>query len=124
MFILNILAGFLGGILAGMGMGGGTILIPLLSLLVGIAQKQAQFINVFSFVVMSAAIIYIHLKNKLVKVFPALLFSFLGTIFASIAAFFVRNIPTNTLKVGFGVFLLIVAVWQLIALIIKKKQKT
>lgn len=124
MFILHVLAGFLGGILASMGMGGGTILIPLLSLFVGIAQKEAQFINVFSFVIMSGAIIYIHLKNKLVKVFPALVFSFFGTIFATISAFFVRNIPTNNLKVGFGVFLLVIAVWQLVVLIIKKNQKT
>ena len=124
MFILYILTGFLGGILAGMGMGGGTILIPLLSLFVGIAQKQAQFINVFSFVIMSLFIIYIHLKNKFVKVFPALIFSFFGTIFATISAIFVQDIPPNTLKVCFGVFLLIIAIWQLIALIIKKNQKT
>lgn len=124
MFILQIIAGFLGGILASMGMGGGTILIPLLSLLVGIVQKEAQFINVFSFVIMSGAIIFIHLKNKLVKVFPALVFSFLGTIFASISAIFVKSIPTNTLKISFGIFLLIIAFWQLLALIIKKNQKT
>ena len=124
MYFLHILTGVIGGVLAGMGLGGGTILIPLMSMLVGIAQKEAQLINVFSFVVMAGVIIFIHLKNKLVSVFPALIFSFFGTIFASISAFFVRNIPTNILKVGFGIFLLIIAVCQLVSFIINKKQKS
>ena len=122
MFILQIIAGFLGGILASMGMGGGTILIPLLSLLVGIVQKEAQFINVFSFVIMSIFIIYVHFKNKLIKVFPALVFSFFGTIFATFSACFVQDIPSNILKLSFGIFLLVLAFVQLVVFIVKKKQ--
>ena len=94
---LYILSGLLGGILGGMGMGGGTLLIPLLSLLLSITQKEAQLLNVFSFVIMSIFVIYIHFKNKLIKVFPALVFSFFGTIFATFSACFVRNIPSNIL---------------------------
>ena len=124
MFVLQILTGFLGGILGGMGMGGGTFLIPLLSMFLGIAQKEAQFLNVFSFVIMASFIIYVHIKNKLVKVFPALIFSFLGVIFASVAAFFVRDIPANSLKRAFGIFLLLLAIIQCVSYIIKKNKKT
>lgn len=119
---LYILSGLLGGILGGMGMGGGTLLIPLLSLLLSITQKEAQLLNVFSFVIMSIFVIYIHFKNKLIKVFPALVFSFFGTIFATFSACFVRNIPSNILKLSFGIFLLILSIVQFVVFIIKKKQ--
>jgi len=119
---LYILSGFLGGILGGMGMGGGTLLIPLLSLLLSITQKQAQLLNVFSFVFMSIFVIYIHFKNKLIKVFPAIVFSFFGTIFATFSACFVSNIPPNVLKTSFGIFLLILSIIQFIVFIINKKQ--
>lgn len=119
---LYILSGLLGGILGGMGMGGGTLLIPLLSLLLSITQKQAQLLNVFSFVIMSIFIIYVHFKNKLIKVFPALLFSFFGTIFATFSACFVQDIPSNILKLSFGIFLLVLASVQLVLFIVKKKQ--
>ena len=119
---LYILSGLLGGILGGMGMGGGTLLIPLLSLLLSITQKQAQLLNVFSFVIMSIFVIYVHFKNKLIKVFPALVFSFFGTIFATFSACFVRNIPSDILKLSFGIFLLILSIVQFVIFIIKKKQ--
>ena len=48
-FYLYLILGFLGGIPAGMGMGGGTVTIPLLVLLGGVEQKIAQAANLFAF---------------------------------------------------------------------------
>ena len=48
-FFVLILLGFIGGIPAGMGMGGGTVTIPLLTLFGGVEQKIAQSANLFSF---------------------------------------------------------------------------
>ena len=48
-FYLYFLAGIAGGIPGGMGMGGGTALIPLLVLLCGAEQGVAQGINLLSF---------------------------------------------------------------------------
>ena len=48
-FYLYLVLGFLGGIPAGMGMGGGTVTIPLLVLVGGVEQKIAQCANLFSF---------------------------------------------------------------------------
>lgn len=121
-FIL-ILLGVIGGMAGGMGLGGGTILIPLLTIFLNIVQKQAQFLNVFSFVIMAIFIIFFHIKNKLVKIFPALIFSVFGVISSLVASLFVKNISNNVLKVCFGVFLLILATIQIIALISTKKQK-
>ncbi len=63
---LLVLFGFLSGILGGMGMGGGTLLVPLLSFL-DIPQKTIQAINLFSFLPMCAAALCVHAKNKLLR---------------------------------------------------------
>ena len=67
-----ILAGAAGGIIAGMGMGGGTLTIPILTLALDVEQKTAQSVNLIAFVVMSAPVLAIHVKNRLVD-FPSLL---------------------------------------------------
>ena len=104
-FYLYLLLGFIGGIPAGMGMGGGTLTIPLLTLVGGVAQKVAQCANLFAFLPMSIGALKMHADNGLVKtqglfwvIFPALVFSVLGAQLAS-------ALPSETLKKGFGIFL-------------------
>ena len=48
-----VVAGLVSGVLGGMGMGGGTILIPLLSIFYKIGQHTAQAINLISFIPMA-----------------------------------------------------------------------
>lgn len=122
MKLLFIFVGLLGGIAGGMGMGGGTILIPLLNIFLNIAQKEAQLFNVFSFILMAGFIVFIHIKNKLINVFPALVFSVIGSFFAVITAFFVKDIPSSKLQIFFGIFLIILAVIQIFALLVKKNK--
>lgn len=109
-FYLYLLLGFLGGIPAGMGMGGGTVTIPLLVFLGGAGQKAAQCANLFSFLPMSGFALKTHAKNGLLKtegaawtVLPALLFSAVGATFAA-------YLSSTTLRRGFGVFLIGLAV--------------
>ena len=52
-FYLYLILGLIGGIPAGMGMGGGTLTIPLLTVFGGVEQKIAQCANLFSFLPMS-----------------------------------------------------------------------
>lgn len=120
---LYVLVGILGGIAGGMGLGGGTILIPLLSIFLGVVQKQAQFFNVFSFVIMAIFVIFIHIKNKLISVFPAVVFAIFGCIFAILSAILVKDVSNSSLKVWFGIFLIVLAAVQLIVLLVKKNQK-
>lgn len=61
-----VLAGAVGGVLAGMGMGGGTLTIPLLVLALGVEQRSAQFVNLAAFVPTGAAALGVHIKNGLV----------------------------------------------------------
>ena len=121
MGFLYVIIGLLGGVLSGMGMGGGTILIPLLTTILGVCQKQAQFLNIISFLFMAIFVVWLNIKNKMVSVFPAIIFSLPGIVTSFISAFLVKGLSENFLKITFGIFLIILAVMQLINLIIKSK---
>jgi uncharacterized membrane protein YfcA len=108
-FYLLLLLGFLGGIPAGMGMGGGTVTIPLLIFICGIDQRVAACANLFSFLPMSGLVLRKHAQNKLVKtqgiwwmICPALLTSVIGS-------WMVGGLNPAFLKKAFGVFLIALA---------------
>ena len=61
--LLLFVIGAAAGVISGMGMGGGTLLIPALTLLMGIPQRQAQGVNMLSFLPAAAAALYIHKKE-------------------------------------------------------------
>ena len=63
-YLWYVFAGLLGGILGGMGMGGGTLLIPLLSIFYNVSQHSAQAVNLISFIPMAVVALVIHIKNK------------------------------------------------------------
>lgn len=113
---LLILFGFVSGVVGGMGMGGGTVLVPLLSF-IDLPQKTIQAINLISFVPMCCVALVFHSKNKLLKtqnlwwiVIPAIAFAVAGALVADIAA-------NDVLRYCFAVFLLAVGVWQLVVAI-------
>ena len=108
-FYRYLLLGFLGGIPAGMGMGGGTVTIPLLVLVGSVEQKIAQCANLLSFLPMSLGALKTHANNGLVQtqgilwgILPALALSTLG-VWSAVA------LPSEILRKGFGIFLIILA---------------
>lgn len=112
-FILYLVCGFAAGILGGMGMGGGTILIPALTLLLGVNQHVAQAANVIAFLPMAAIVLPRHKKNGLLKtdglwevIIPALISTVLGGLVMA-------NMPADALQKFFGLFLIALAVKQL-----------
>ena len=60
----EILIGIVSGIISGAGMGGGTILIFLLSFVMGVEQHIAQATNLIFFIPTSIVAIIVNLKNK------------------------------------------------------------
>ena len=112
MWFVFILIGLTTGLLGAMGLGGGTLLIPLLSL-VGVGQKEAQLINVLSFVIMALFILFFNIKNKLIDIFPALIFSVVAVPFAVILALCVQGVNEQVLKIIFGIFLLFMGGYEL-----------
>ncbi|MBC6004370.1 MAG: sulfite exporter TauE/SafE family protein [Paeniclostridium sordellii] len=110
--MLLIIIGFFSGIIGGMGMGGGTILIPALILFLNIDPKIAQSVNLLSSVPMTIFALIIHIKNKnviLSLVIPIALFGVAGAIAGS---FLANYISSETLRKVFGVFLLIVGILE------------
>ena len=124
-FLIFLLCGIAGGILGGMGMGGGTLLIPLLTTVCGVAQSAAQGINLLSFLPMSAVALSVHAKSGFLRkdglaylMVPALLFSALSSVLAA-------YLPDEALKTGFGLFLIILSIFQFVAAFhMKKRLKT
>ncbi len=105
-FYVYLILGFLGGIPAGMGMGGGTVTIPLLVLLGGVEQKIAQSANLFAFLPMSVGALKTHAQNGLLEtdgiwwtIVPALALSALGATIAGV-------LPSDVLRKSFGAFLI------------------
>lgn len=112
MWFVFILIGLTTGLLGAMGLGGGTLLIPLLSL-VGVGQKEAQLINVLSFVIMALFILFFNIKNKMIDIFPAIIFSVVAVPFAVILALCVQGTNEQVLKIIFGIFLLLMGGYEL-----------
>ena len=116
-----ILIGLLGGILGGMGMGGGTLLIPLLTIFCNTSQVQAQGYNLLCFLPMAVITLIIHAKNKLLKVKCLLPFIFSGVVFSIIGSI-LANLIGNKLKIYFSIFLIMLGVYQIIQFFISKKR--
>lgn len=112
-FLLFFLCGLLGGALGGMGMGGGTALIPLLTIFCGVEQRVAQGVNLIAFLPMSAVALTIHARAGLLEkrgllrlVLPAPVFS---ALFSAVAL----ALPSRVLHTAFGIFLIILSIFRL-----------
>ena len=120
-FVWYATAGVLSGILGGMGMGGGTILIPLLSIFYKVGQHTAQAINLIGFIPMSVVALIIHFKNKLVDFKNVIKIVLPGIATCIVGCFIARAMSADLLKRCFGGFLIILSVFQLLTELKKRK---
>ncbi|MCR1898222.1 sulfite exporter TauE/SafE family protein [Irregularibacter muris] len=112
--MLYILIGIISGFIGGLGIGGGTILIPILVFLMHTQQQIAQSVNLLSFIPLSIVALYIHIKNKNVEFKVAIYIIVFGLIGSILGSKLAVSISSAYLKKYFGVFLLIMGVYQLI----------
>ena len=121
----RILAGVIGGTVGGMGMGGGTLLIPILTIFLAFKQIKAQGINLIAFIPMSVVALIMHTKNHLVRYKETWLLCVFGAIVSFFSAMLANHIDNTILKKLFAVFLIILGIWQTVEVIkaIKKKHK-
>jgi len=110
MWIFYVLAGIISGIIGGMGMGGGTLLIPILTIFFALDQHLAQALNLLVFIPTAFISVIIHAKNKMLDyksffyiIIPAIISSVLLSIMSN-------NIKSEILKIIFGIFLTILGV--------------
>jgi len=118
-----ILMGAGAGIVGGMGMGGGTLLVPLLTLVGGLNQQLAQGINLLIFLPTGLVALILHIKNKLVDfrlfwgVAPLAMCTAVG--FSILAL----NLKSELLGHIFGGFLILIGVFMLVKAIKNAKSK-
>lgn len=115
--MLKIITGFISGIVSGTGMGGGTILILILSVFMGINQHTAQATNLIFFVPTSISAILVCIKQKLIDWNIGITIAISGVIGAIIGAKISINMDVNKLKKYFGIFLAIIAIYEIYSLI-------
>ena len=120
-YLWYVLIGIFGGVFGGMGMGGGTIIIPLLTLFLSISQKFAQGYNLYAFLIMAVVALIIHHKNKLVHFKDIIILVISGLVFCVGGSFLTKLVDTTILKYIFAGFLIILAVIEFINIFKKSK---
>ena len=113
----EILIGEFSGIFSGIGMGGGTILIFLLSAFVGLEQHIAQATNLIYFVPTALSAIIVNYREKNIDTKLAGFISFFGIIGAAIGALISINTDVQKLRKIYGIFLAIIAIHEIYTLI-------
>ncbi len=121
-FLWYGIAGLLGGLLGGMGMGGGTLLIPLLSIFYSVSQHTAQAVNLVSFIPMAVVALIIHIKNKLVDFRKVIYIIIPGIVTCVLGSYLAKAISGDALKRLFGGFLLALSIFQFISSFKNKKE--
>ncbi len=117
--ILASIIGIISGVISGMGIGGGTILIPALTIFMGINQHIAQGVNLLYFLPTAAVALIIHFKNKNVDFKVALPIMISGLFGAAGGAMLSNGISSDFLRKLFAVFLFAMGIYEFL-----KKSKT
>ncbi len=115
-----VLAGLLSGIISGMGIGGGTILIPALTIFMQVGQHEAQGVNLLYFIPTAAISLWVHIKNKHVNVKLAWQIALYGILGAVGGALLAGVLKADLLRRFFGFFLFAMGLYEFL----KKDKKT
>ena len=107
--ILFALLGILFGVVGGMGLGGGIVLIPALTLFMGISQHEAQGMTLFAYLPMAAAALVSHIRQKTVSIKPALFLTLFGMVGGAGGYWLASAIEEDPLRIIIAVFLIIAA---------------
>lgn len=113
------LIGFCSGIISGMGIGGGTILIPALLFFTGIDQQQAQGVNLIYFIPTAITALITHQKKGNLDWKMAKPLAVMGLAGAAAGAFLAVSLESELLRKIFGGFLFLMGLSE----IFKKEKK-
>ena len=110
------IAGFAFGIIGGMGMGGGVILIPVLTLFLGVSQKEAQGLNLLCFLPMAGFALGSHIKKKQVEFPIAIVLAITGVLGSVAGAYLASLMESELLRRIFGGFLILLGIMRAVGL--------
>ena len=112
-WILPLIAGLLSGILSAWGIGGGTLLLLIMTLFLDVEPRMAQSINLLYFLPTAATGLFYHHKNGLLDA-PAIKTAAPWGAAAAIAgAIIATTVDTAILRRPFGIYLIIMGLTTL-----------
>lgn len=114
--MMEILFGIISGFISSMGMGGGTILIYLLTSVTKFDQHIAQGANLLFFIPTCITAIIVNIKNKNIEYKVAIPIIVSGILGAVIGAKLSINMPIEKLRKYFGVFLIGISIHEIYSL--------
>jgi len=105
-WLLPMLAGLATGVLSAWGVGGGTLLLLLMTLFLGVDHRAAQAINLLFFLPTAATGLFLHKRNGFLdsRVWRTALWP--GILAAAAASWLSMGLDTDLLRKPFGLFLL------------------
>jgi uncharacterized membrane protein YfcA len=109
-----ILIGIVGGVISGMGVGGGTLLIPLLTLFMGFSQQSAQGVNLVAYLPAAVSALIVYYKAGKLNLRFSLKLLIPGAVGAAAGALLALVLPADYLRLIFGIALLILSIQQFI----------
>ncbi len=112
-WLLPLLAGFGTGILSAWGVGGGTLLLLIMTLFLGVDQTTAQGINLLYFLPTAGVALLSHRKNGLLEKDVVKAAVPTGLAAAAAAAWVATAVDVAVLRKPFGLFLLYSGVMML-----------
>ena len=115
--MLEFFTGVISGTVSGTGMGGGTILILILSIFMGIDQHVAQATNLIFFVPTSITAIITTTREKLINWRIGIPVAISGIIGAIFGAKISVSMDVNRLRKYFGIFLILITIYEIYSLI-------
>ena len=104
--MIYALFGVVFGIVGGMGLGGGIVLIPALTLLMGAEQHTAQGMTLFAYLPMALVALVMHIRNKQIRIKPVLFLTGFGCVGGVLGYWLATALAGETLRFIFAVFLI------------------
>ena len=109
----QILSGLIAGVISGMGIGGGTILIPALTMFVKVNQHTAQGVNLLFFIPTAIVALFVHKKNGNLQIKTAIPLMLWGLLGSCLGALLAINLNPGILRKLFGGFLFIMGGYEI-----------
>lgn len=108
-----IISSFISGVLASMGLGGGTVLVVYLTFFCHVTQLKAQGINLVCFIPVAIFSVIVYIRQKLIDkklVLPLIIYGIVGAIAGYLL---IGIIPEGILGKLFGSFLILLSIREL-----------
>jgi len=109
-FIISLLCG----VLSAMGIGGGALLLIYMTIIAGVPQVTAQYINLIYFIPTAVIALIWHIRRKNVDIRAGIISTLFGIGGVFLGAYLAMGVDERLLRRFFGVLLLYIGITQLI----------